>query len=327
MSASYFLWPVPRRPSLLGAMLSSSSAREIEDGLNRKFPTADAVLFSSARAGFTAILQALRLGRSDLVWCPAFSSRCVWEAAAQVATPTPIADPAVKAVLVYHQWGFVHSHAWDADVPVIEDSVDSLLLPGANVFPAGGRFALWSLPKVLATAFGGIVFCRHIEDAATLRHIRDERGVSRLQACLRLASASNARASVYWNGAESVQGGLPGFALAQILTAVRRLEATIHERLEVLASLSPRLAELTRASGRIPSNLPLSPTSEISRRWTMGGEFTAGLRHFNVTLRVPAGSWCRVAPLPLHIDVTSRALAAWSGQLFKEGVSDAIGVL
>src|SRR6266536_2705476 len=137
----YFLWPAPRRPALLGAIGSSAPRTfDIESRLNRHYPGADAVLFSSARAGFSAVLEALPLNRSDLVWCPAFSSHCVLEAVARVATPTTIAAAHVKAALVYHQWGFVHTHDWDSHVAVTEDSVDSLMLPGTNLFACGGRF-------------------------------------------------------------------------------------------------------------------------------------------------------------------------------------------
>jgi putative PLP-dependent aminotransferase (TIGR04422 family) len=304
----HFLWPDPQpfgAGDLLGPQLGSAL---VEERLRAIYPGADPVLFSSARAGLTAVLQAKGLSRPDRVWCPAYSSHCVLEAIAHVATPTTGADTAgeapVAAALVYHQWGHVHRAGWDASVRLIEDAVDSLPLPGSDPIRLAADHSLLSLPKVLATQGGGVVFCRHRADADALRGIRDQRGASGLQAWLRWRSHANARAAIYWNGAEALQGGVSPAPLRQILRALAVVDAVVEGRLALLGHLSAELRAAAERSGRLPANLPLRPPAEWARVWGPDGVASAGLRHFNAARCAPHAEWVRVAPLPVHVGVS-----------------------
>ena len=299
---SIFLWPDPQSPSL-GDVFRRTSAYEIEDLLRSYWPEIFPVLFSSARSGLTAILQHLGLSRPDLVWCPPYSSHCLFESIGRVATPITEQSNKVQIALIYHQWGFPGFHQWPESVIIIEDSVDTLFLPNADIFSAGGCFAIQSLPKVYGCVCGGVVFCRNEKDAQALINIRKQRGISRIQTLLRMLSSRSRSAYLYWHGAESLRGGLPNTALCQILRKVNMLPKFVQNRLDFLSDLSPSLAEHAKNTGCIPSNLPIIVTPKIKKIWCSNGSFRAGLRNFNISRTAPYVKWRTVAPLPLHIDV------------------------
>jgi putative PLP-dependent aminotransferase (TIGR04422 family) len=228
------------------------------------------------------------------------------EAVSHICTPVTIdAKPgSISAALVYHQWGHVHQACFAPEVRIIEDSVDSLLMPGRSPFVANGHFVLWSLPKVLATQSGGVVFCRSRDDADELRCVRAQRRSSALQAFLRLKSKTSAIAALYWNGAEAMQGTLVSPLRRQVLRRLRTIEQVIDQRLTLLQKLSSQLRTLYESSGRLPSNLPLHVPANSALVWAADGPVTSGLRSFNLARRSPNSQWMKVAPLPVHLDVS-----------------------
>lgn len=299
----FFLWPESR--SLIASDLFGSeiSSDMIESLLRDEYPGSDAVLFSSARAGMTAALMQLGLKRPDLVWTPGFSSHCVLEAIAHIATPSPNAIGKLCAALIYHQWGFVGQPDFPKGTLLIEDAVDHLLCPGHSPFAAGGQFLLWSLPKVLGTSGGGVVFCRDGQDAEALRRIRQERPASIIQAYLRMRSKSSSMAALYWNGAEAMQGELVAPFRRQVYRSLLEIRTVVESRMQLLRALSPFLAAKFQNWHRLPSNLPLKPTPDVTRHWSSEGLFSAGLRSFNTTRVFPRAEWVRCAPLPVHMDI------------------------
>lgn len=302
-SPKHFLWPTPKPLLGIDWIGKDVSSDQIESQLRNLYQDAFPVLFSSARAGLSAILMLMKLGRTQFAWTPGFSSHCVLEAVAHVCTPTPVVTSDLSAALIYHQWGFVHDATFSDSVCLIEDAVDSLILPGSSPFTGPGSYTLWSLPKVLATTGGGVVFCRHENDAIALRECRNLRPKSLLQAVLRIYSKSNSRASSYWNGAEAMQGQLISPLRRQISRELSAIDNLIESRLSLLNTISPMLATKLQNSGRLPSNLPLRPPKNFARIWSATEKVTSGLRYFNVARRYPESNWTRVAPLPVHHDI------------------------
>jgi putative PLP-dependent aminotransferase (TIGR04422 family) len=300
----YFLWPKSKNLSLSN-FFQKTSANDVEMIIKKNWPNTFPVLFSSSRASLTAILQHLNITRPDLVWCPPYSSHCLFDSIGRVATPITVASHDVKAALIYHQWGFSCSHQWDPRVTdIIEDSVDTMFLPEADVFSGNGRFVLQSLPKVYGCIFGGVVFCRNYDDYLALINIRNKRGSSLIQTFLRALPQKMRSAYLYWHGAEALQGGLPNFALSHIYGILNDLNRTTNDRLELLRKVSNSLAEYAIKSGRIPSNLPLIVNHEIEKIYLFNDLISSGLRHFNISRSAPNITWKSLAPLPLHIDIT-----------------------
>jgi len=307
---SLFLWPRPRPLSLRHWLGRALSTEEVEERLRRLYPDAEPVLFSSARAGLSATLEHLGLGRPDKVWCPPFSSHCVFDAVARVATPTTEDGAAPAVALIYHQWGHVCRSTFPATTILIEDAVDTLLVPGTSPFAIAGRFALWSLPKTIASLWGGVVFCRQADDATALRALRQGRGLpGGLQALLRLAGERHAWPAAYWHGAEATGGKLPVFALRHIADGLDRLDEYVASRRQRLAPLQTYSLAPPPPPSRLPCCLPLPAAAGTPAILASGQALTAGLRNFNSAGSLPEPRWTRVFPAPIHQDVSGTDIA------------------
>lgn len=305
-----FLWPQPSAIKFSQLIGRENSLSTIEEQVHGLYPLAFPVLFSSARAGLRCVLEHLGLARPDLVWCPPFSSHCVFDAVSRVATPVTLPVTAPAAALVYHQWGHVHRHEFSSATVIIEDAVDTLLAPGASPFACGGRFALWSLPKVIASPWGGVVFCQQREDADALRRMRDRRpGSPALQAILRPIGERHPAAAAYWHGAEASAGRLPIFALRAIADGLDQLADLTDRRRQRLAELQPYSLAATPSPDRLPSNLPLPPLAALATPLSSGKTLTGGYRNFNIDCTSPAGNWVKVFPAPLHQDINGTDVA------------------
>lgn len=311
-----FLWPRPRplrTAHFLGRPVATGT---LENRLREMFPGAEPVLFSSARAALSAILEHLGLGRPDLVWCPPYSSHCVFDAVARVATPaTEITSPP-RAALIYHQWGHLSQPAFAADTLVIEDAVDTLFVPGSPPFAIGGRFALWSLPKTIASHWGGVAFCQTAADAEALRSRRDQRPLpATLQALLRLAGNTVPAAGTYWHGAEAAGGRLPAFALRHIADCLDHLGDEIEARRRRLQQLQPYSLAPPPPASRLPCCLPLPASAAPAGPLASGQELTAGLRNFNIAGTFPRSRWEKVFPAPIHQDVSGTDIAEFVAKI------------
>jgi putative PLP-dependent aminotransferase (TIGR04422 family) len=325
---NYFLWPKPKKFSLFN-FFKRTSANDIEMIIQENWPNTFPVLFSSSRSSLTAILQHLNLTRPDLVWCPPYSSHCLFDSIGRVATPITESSDFIKAALIYHQWGFSCTHQWNSKTTtIIEDSVDTMFLPKADIFSGSGRFVLQSLPKVYGCIFGGIVFCRTYEDYLALVKIRNKRGSSVFQSFLRLISPRIRSAYSYWHGAEALQGGLPNFARTHIYFMLKDLNKTINERLVLLGDVSSSLAKFAIKSGRVPSNLPLKVSHDIEQIYLSSEFICSGLRNFNINRSSPNNKWKVTAPLPLHIDIGYEDICMFLSELKKTSeVKDEFGFL
>ncbi len=310
---THFLWPKALPLHIKDWLAPSPTSLEVERELQSLFPDTHPVLFSSARAGLTAVLQSLDLGRADKVWIPGFSSHCVIEAVGHYCAPTPDNGPQVAAALVYHQWGWLHRINFDDPVHVIEDAVDTMFQPGANIFGTQGAHVLWSLSKVLGSVGGGVVFCRTPAQAEKLRNIRATRPCSNIQGCLRLLTERSRKAHVYWNGAESLHGELQGAVRSQVLRLLGRYHNLFNDRLAILRFvLGEAYMKELNITDRLPSNLPLARSSTEDTAWGEKGRFIAGLRSFNMARSWPNAVWKKVAPLPVHRDVFHEDIQQWA---------------
>lgn len=279
----------------------------VEEVLAQIYPGTYPVVFSSARAALSAVLENLGLSRPDHIWCPPFSSHCMLEAVARVGTPTPTSQSRPAAAIVFHQWGYAHN--WRGGGRVIEDAADSLMPPGPMDFPNDGNFQIVSLPKVFACASGGVVFCRAGEDAERLRRLRDARpGRGWLQFLLRAAAANSGTALRYWRGAEAENGRLPGLACADILLALERIEAVVKDRRDKLTLVSHLVPSWVRiAEGRLPCVVPLDCSDATAQRLRLVG-MAMDPRHFNRGQDATHPDLVKVLPLPIHQQVSTEAL-------------------
>jgi putative PLP-dependent aminotransferase (TIGR04422 family) len=296
-----FLWPT----SYFRARGSfrPASVTDVEFVLDQLYSGIHSVLFSSARAAISAVCVFFDTHRNEYIWCPPFSSHCVLEAISGWGTPTTQVVANTKIALVYHQWGY--GHIWSGSEDVIEDSADSLLLPGLIDFPNSGRMQIVSLPKVIGSASGGVVFCKKEEDAFRLREIRDARTIPAwFQFFLRLIGRGYSTAQRYWSGVESSSGRLPSPACRDILLALEVFDDIIRDRQEkweLVRSIAPSWLKTT--AGRLPCVLPVEIDKETLYQAMILG-LDLEVRHFNRRQAGPQSDLVKVLPLPLHQDVT-----------------------
>lgn len=314
-----FLWPKPESLTLRHFLGRAIRIEDIESRLHDLYPDTEPVLFSSARAGLNTILEHLHCTRPDLVWCPPFSSHCVFDAISRIATPITQSSPRIRTALIYHHWGYVHTHNFPPSVEIIEDAVDTLFAPGTNPFSINGRFVLWSLPKTIASQFGGVVFCRNHLDADNLRCLRDGRATSAaMQALLRVLSMRFPTAARYWHGAEASAGPLPDFALRQIAERLEKLPSLVNTRRARVGLIAPYSLYPAPDMDRLPSNIPVAPSPNIQARFNAGGYFSAGLRSINIDRSAPYGEWIKAAPIPIHAGTNDSVLAKIANHLRTE---------
>jgi putative PLP-dependent aminotransferase (TIGR04422 family) len=318
-----FLWPEPVKPDcadfcetnlILAAKAAPAYELDaVERAIGEMFAVAPPVLFSSGRAGLSALIELVGLRRADEVWVPAYSSHCVLEAISRGATPTRAAGNAARAqaALLYHQWGYRRSLGMPLTGPVIDDCVDSFFSPGISPFRGDQSYALWSLSKILGTWAGGAVFVREPGQASALRELRERRrGRVEVQAVHRLKAFTNPLLYDQWAGAESL-GGAPCTALlesiSQALPRYPDLFRSVVVRAHTVAAaltekeLMPFVEANTGSTGKLeiaPSNLAL-----IDPRFLVPSPLmrvlSAGVRHFPIG-EMSADTLVRALPLPLH---------------------------
>lgn len=288
---TYFLWPEGQLSFRALFPPWGSSISHVESLFSVLFPNSYPVLFSSARAGITGIFEWLKLGREDRVWLPPYSSHCLLDAVSRFATPTSdLKEQELKTILIYHQWGYLHPCATSA--VLIEDSADTFCLPQAPLFPNNGRFELFSLPKIIGSAAGGLVFCRTQTDAEGLRELREARpqgGV--IHWSLRTVFRNFPSAQAYWAGFEPQNGCFPRLLCKDIEIRLRTLPSLIQDRQRKYNLLKPFLSGgLKTAPQRLPSVVPIecnSMTEQCIRELGV----TTGFRHIHQQ---------KVLPIPIH---------------------------
>ncbi|MFA6051859.1 MAG: putative PLP-dependent aminotransferase [Methylobacter sp.] len=298
----YFLWP---ESSALQALVSAPrlvSVATVEGALRDMFPTGHPVLCSSGRAALALALIQSEVSRRDLVGVFPYASHCVLDTVSRIATPlTGAAATTASLRLVYHQWGFVQ----ETNLPpnAIEDCVDTLCLPGTALFPGGGRFEIWSLPKILGTSSGGVLWCRDEEAAETVRRLRVQRGGGLLPWVVRLLAKHYSNAHLYWQGAEGDMGQVSRWQTGEILAAILNWETLVSDRLKKMNMVWPYAVDwlqkpVERLSPVVP--MPLELPEELV--YELG--ISSGYRMFERLSSSGSRSLEKVLPVPIHQDVS-----------------------
>jgi putative PLP-dependent aminotransferase (TIGR04422 family) len=159
------VWGKPKKykPSLY-----TSTPAKIETLLMEKFLGGFPVVLSSGRGAIKLIVQEFWSEKEISIF--QYASQCVVQAV-QAAGVTPYSRTNFTSELTHNQWGQLDLGC--KKPPFIEDSCDTFLPEGASVLRLGAQFEIWSLPKILHSRFGAIVWCRNHDDAKILRQTRD----------------------------------------------------------------------------------------------------------------------------------------------------------
>lgn len=276
------------------------------------YPSGHPVLCSSGRSALTLALIESEVSRNDFIGVFPYASHCVLDAVSRIATPLsgPTATTAALRI-IYHQWGFVQ----ETNLPpnTIEDCVDTLCLPGATLFPGGGRFEIWSLPKILGTSSGGVLWCRDEETAQAVRDKRDFRGGGLFPWLIRLISKRYPRANFYWQGAEGNMGCTSRFQTGEIFAAVLNWENFVTDRLLKMNMIWPYSIDwMQKPVDRLPPVVPVS--LELPERIVKDLGISSGYRMFENLNSSSGRVMEKVLPIPVHQDVTE----SWLTHLVKQ---------
>lgn len=301
MTQGYFLWPESR---VLRAIVSAPklpSVDKVERKLREMFPSGYPVICSSGRSAIVLSLVASNMSRSDFVGVFPYASHCVLDAVSRVATPLAGPTSTTAALrLVYHQWGFVQEKCLPSNS--IEDCVDTLCVPGASLFPGGGRFEIWSLPKILGTTSGGVLWCRDARTAEAIRILRNERGGGISPWLLRLFAKHYPKAYYYWQGVEGNFGYVSCLQTGEYLHAFQNWENVVSDRLKKIDVIWPyAIKTLQKPIDRLPSVIPMPLYLPENTLKEIG--VISGYRTFEMVNDKGVHSMEKVAPIPIHQDV------------------------
>lgn len=297
MVDSVGLWPGASRRSVLRSMLRRYPRTELETVFQQTWPSGTPILLSSGRAALALALRACGLSRPDVVRLFPYASHCVIESVGRVATPSAPAYRHYDAAIHYHQWGY-ERQAVNVDV---EDSVDSLYLPGAPLFASSGRFEVWSISKILGSSGGGVLWCRYPEDAARaqqiLHSLDSQEGVLWALRAAGLFTKSKAIQGL-WSAKESLGGRPTQYLVSEIAQRFSKWTEIVSNRRARLDTISNRglaIVEFPSGVGRLPSSLPLTLSPERAEILQSLG-YEAAPKHFLQS----SGQMIQVLPWPIH---------------------------
>ena len=118
------------------------------------------ILLPSGRSAISLALMSLDINRNHTVFAPKYSSYCVWNGLGRFTNPSIQINKDIDLILAVHKYAEIYSlKKSNKKHIIIEDSCDSLIKEKESMFPLGGAFEIFSLPKIMGTYGGGILAC------------------------------------------------------------------------------------------------------------------------------------------------------------------------
>lgn len=320
MTKNYFLWPENKISKAFTSIWKLISPDKIEVKLYEMFPSGYPVLCSSGRSALYLALSLSGASRKNYVGVFPYASHCVLDSISRIATPsTGVTAYSANLRVVYHQWSFVQERGLASNT--IEDCVDTLCTPGAKLFPGGGDFEIWSLPKIIGTTSGGVLWCRSKDKALQVKKIRDRQGSSFFQWILRLLSKNSPLIYNYWQGAESVTGRPSLFQTGEINSAISKWNDFVEDRRKKLNLIWPfAINELEKPIDRLPPVVPVISEMKESQIYQLG--ITSGYRMFEIIEKDGSRKMIKVLPIPIFNEVEETWLKDITELLLSRTVRD-----
>lgn len=240
MVEELFIWPEPRRgiraKEIIKSLIISDSSLEekIEDYMCERFRGANAVLLSSGRSALNYILEYLKVTRNDVTAVFPYASQCVLGVLSHHGSIAQNSGGKINSNgriinLLYNQWGYKGHPKIESKI-LIEDSVDSLYQLGSKILRSNGKFEIWSLPKILGTSSGSILWCKNEETAKEIKTIRNQRKKAVVQWFLREVSYKYPSIYPFWNMMERKSGAITTSQCEEIWSALKKWDQLIEDR-------------------------------------------------------------------------------------------------
>ena len=244
-----------RRINLLG----NKNVEFVESQLESLFEGGYPVLFASARAAMMQVFA--NFFPEEVVRIFPYASQCVVKSvnrSGKFAT-TPL--PGQLSDVRYHQWGM---RSDEQEYVFMRDCADSLYPVGGNVCKLNSRFEVWSLPKIIGTSFGAVIWCRDKNDAMALKKIRSECAAqsSILSNVLETIKYLNPSSYSFWEEYQFAKPALNGIQIKTLNKRFQKWSDYYEERKKVFlqiylssieTTLPQRLSALEDNDGVIPT--------------------------------------------------------------------------
>lgn len=283
------------------------NSQQLEDKLKNMFPSGFPVLCSSGRSAINIVLFYQNQKRANMIGVNSYTSHCVLDAISRIATPIRW-DPKnihIKTRLLYHQWGYIQKE--DLLIDTIDDCVDTLCESGTQLFPTSKFFEIWSLPKILGTSSGAVLWCRNKKTADNIKNIRNERGGGFLFWLLRNLGYLNKNLYWLWQGIEPQKGKLSKIELFEINNAINLWDQIVADRkykLDLLWKFAPKW--LKKPTKRLPCVVPIEfDDYKFNKKLN---NLKIKVKHFEKVNNNFGRLLIKVFPLPIHQDISIKSL-------------------
>jgi len=218
------IWPKRNFPKL---NFTRSDSHQIEELLTQMFNGGFPVVLSSGRG---AIFVASRLfWTKNIIYVFPYASQCVINALQSadlaVATKTDY-----SADILIDQWGIQDIGCHERFF--IEDACDSFLKQGSKVLELNADFEIWSLPKIIGSRFGAVLWCREEESAQKVRKFRDDNssGNKYLKKLMRFFKNVNKFNYQAWEDLEFRSLGLTNYEYGTLLKNISHWDELYNNR-------------------------------------------------------------------------------------------------
>lgn len=299
---SFFLWPKPKLYKSFFYGLNFTSTEKIEEKLFEMFPSGYPVLCSSGRSAIYLILQNLNLQRKNCIGVFPFASHCVINTISRITTPIFGSESLLMNYKIkYHQWGYVQES--DFNENTIEDCVDTLCKKGTKLFPGGGSYEIWSLPKIFGITSGSILWCKNKIDSEKIKNLRDNKKHGFSQWLLRVFSYFQPALYDYWDAREYKTGRTSIFQNGEIMFIINNWDLYVTDRLNKINILwKYSLDYLEKPTNRLPSVIPIHSNLNDNEIVSIG--LSAANRYFEKIDKNKNRSFIKTIPFPINNEIS-----------------------
>tara|TARA_B100000963_G_scaffold274789_1_gene243006 strand:- start:2542 stop:3489 length:948 start_codon:yes stop_codon:yes gene_type:complete len=298
---TYFIWPEGSITTALKKIHYVIDSNKIESILFKMFPSGYPVLCSSGRSSLYLILNFLKKNRHHKIGLFPYANQCVTDSVSRITTPC-FGEESKNCDLriIYHQWGYVQEK--DVKNDTIDDCVDSLCVPGSNLFPSNSNFEIWSLPKIIGSTSGSVIWCKNKKDSLKLKLLRDSSSYHSFQWCLRLLSKKISFIYDHWNGREYNSPKTSKIQNGEIYFLLKKWDEFIKDRkikLNFLWEFSVK--GLIKPKNRLPCVVPIYYDDSILNK--IKDKFPSGSRMMEKINYDGSRKLLKIIPFPIHQEV------------------------
>jgi putative PLP-dependent aminotransferase (TIGR04422 family) len=305
MKNNYFFWPKPKFSNVYKSYFYKT--HNIEDILNKYFPSGYPVLFPSARSALYFCIIYNRLNRENFVEYFPYANECILSSISQVTNPVPLNFYKNSDLKIsYHHWGYqikLKNHN-----KILEDSADSLYLKNSKLFNSNGNFEIWSLPKILGTFSGGILWCKDINDYNEIKKIYPDSKIGFVNSFSKLFSHKSSYFYNLWKAECYSNFNLPNFYRKEIYRALENWSYytdLVQKNIEIISTIIEDW--VPKNNNRLPCVIPFKEDLKIFNILKNKG-IKNDLRMFNVNFDENDQKYEKVYSVPVHYQVNKEFL-------------------